>query len=83
MQWAYAAFDKSAPTGEPVVWDPLTMFDRSKEEVYFDQMLQSRRQVLVLFKNDFSFSEEEKARLLDQYEIDQSYRFLTLLRLKR
>jgi hypothetical protein len=83
MQWAYAAFDKSAPTGEPVVWDPLTMFDRSKEEFYFDQMLQSRRQVLVLFKNDFSFSEEEKARLLDQYEIDQSYRFLTLLRLKR
>ena len=85
MEWAYAAFDKPSPTGEPVVWDRLTLFDKSKEEFYFAHLLQSRYQVMIFFHNDLSnfVIGNERERLLSQYEIDRSYRYLTLLRLKR
>lgn len=83
MGWAYAAFDLPSPTGEPIIWDRLTMFDPSKEEFYFDHLLHQRHQIMVFFHQDLdSFPDGEKDRLLSQYKIDQSYRYLTLLRLK-
>jgi hypothetical protein len=84
-EWAYAAFDKPSPTGQPVVWDRLTMFDKSKEEFYFEHVLQDRYQVMVFFRgdlNDFNIG-DEKDRLLAQYEEERPYKYLSLLRLKR
>jgi hypothetical protein len=85
MEWAYAAFGKPSPTGEPVVWDRLTMFDKSRDELYFNHLLQSRYQVMIFFHgdlNDFVIG-NEMARLLSQYKTDRSYRYLTVLRLDR
>jgi hypothetical protein len=81
MQWAYAAFDKPSPAGQPVVWDPLTMFERGKEEEYFKELLQRRYQLMILLKSDFDFPPNQKERLMEQYETDLSYRHLILLRL--
>jgi hypothetical protein len=83
MQWGYAAFDKSSPLHEPVIWDPDTMFDDSHREFYFNNFLQNRRQVLVLFKNDVThYTQEEVQRISQQYNVDQSFPLLTILRLK-
>jgi hypothetical protein len=83
MQWGYAAFAKPSPLHEPVQWDHA-MFDQSHEEFYFNNLLQNRRQVLILFKNDLSgYTQDEVQRLLQQYDVDQSFPLLTLLRLKK
>jgi hypothetical protein len=83
MEWGYAAFDKSSPLHEPVVWDPLTMFDNSKEQLYFDHFLQSRRQVLIFFKNDFgNYNLDERRQFLQHYDVNQSFPLLTILILK-
>jgi hypothetical protein len=85
MQWGYAAFDKPSPLHEPVVWDGgRTMYAKSKEEYYFNNFLQSRRQLVILFKNDVTFFSQDEVRLLgQQYNLDQSYLMLTILRLKK
>jgi hypothetical protein len=83
MQWGYAAFGKPSPLQEPVIWDQLTMFDQSKEELYFNHFLQRKPQVLILFKNDLTkYTQDEVQRILRQYSIDQSFPVLTVLRLK-
>jgi hypothetical protein len=83
MEWGYAAFDKPSPLHEPVVWDPLTMFDNSKEQLYFDHFLQSRRQVLIFFKNDFgNYDRDERRQFLEHYDVNQSFPLLTILILK-
>ncbi|MGD0814608.1 MAG: hypothetical protein ABSA83_13460 [Verrucomicrobiota bacterium] len=84
MEWGYAAFDKESPLNEPVVWDRLTMFDSSKEQFYLDQFLQSRRQVLILFKNDFcNYTQDEVQQFLQYYDVNQSFPLLTILILKK
>jgi hypothetical protein len=83
MQWGYAAFDKPSPLHEPVIWDPLTMFDNAHEQFYFNIFLKNRSQVLILFKNDVTNYSQDEVHLLEQYyAIDQSFPLLTILRLK-
>jgi len=83
MEWAYAAFGKPSPTGEPVIWDPLTMFEGSKRAVYFAHLMRSRPQMIVLFKSEFGdFTLSEREQLLSGYRIDASYRYLTVLRIE-
>lgn len=83
MQWGYAAFDKPSPIHEPVQWD-RAMFDASREKDFFDTFLQSRHQLLILYKNDLSgYSQEEASRIVQQYDVDQSMPALTILRLKK
>jgi flagellar biosynthesis regulator FlbT len=57
---------------EPVVWDGgRTMYAKSKEEYYFNNFLQSRRQLVILFKNDVTFLSQDEVHLLEQhYNID-------------
>jgi hypothetical protein len=84
MQWGYAAFAKPSPLHEPVIWEPLTMFDKTREKFYFDQFLQSRRPLIILFKNDLAhYSQDEVQRIVQQYSVDQSFPLLTVLRLKQ
>lgn len=83
MQWGYAAYNKPSPTKESVQWD-LAMFDASKEEFYFNNFLNNRSQILICFKNDLSgYSQEKIQKILQYYDVDQSYPALTVLRLKR
>lgn len=83
MQWGYAAFDKPSPLHEPVIWDPDTMFDNSHREIYFNNFLQNRLQILILFKNDLThYTQEEVQRISQLYNVDQSFPALTVLRLK-
>lgn len=84
MEWGYAAFDKESPLDEPVIWDRLTMFDNTKEQLYLDHFLQSRRQVLILFKNDFcNYTQDEVRQFLQHYDVNQSFPLLTILILKK
>ena len=56
----------------------------SDRDFYFNNFLQSRRQLLILFKNDLSaYAQNETQRILQQYDVDQSFPLLTLLRLKK
>lgn len=72
MQWGYANFNLQSPLHEPVVWDGgRTMYAKSKEEYYFNNFLQSRRQLVILFKNDVTFLSQDEVHLLEQhYNID-------------
>jgi hypothetical protein len=82
MQWGYPAYDKPSPANEPIQWDQ-SMFDPAKEEMYFNTFLQSRRQLLICFKNDVSnYSREEVQQILQNYDVDQSLPVLTVFRLK-
>jgi len=84
MQWGYAAFNKQSPVHEPVQWDPGVMFANSDRELYFNHFLQSRRQLLILFKNDLTnYTRDEVQRILQQYDVDQSFPLLTLFHLKK
>ncbi len=84
MQWGYAAFGRQSPLHEPVIWDPGVMLAVSDRDFYFNNFLQSRRQLLILFKNDLSaYAQNETQRILQQYDVDQSFPLLTLLRLKK
>jgi hypothetical protein len=84
MQWAYAAFGKPSPLHQPVIWDQLTMFQTTKEEDYFKTFLDARAQVLIFFKNDTAhYSPEEVGRIVERYDVDQSFPLLTILRLKK
>jgi len=83
MQWGYAAYDKPSPLHEPVIWDPQTMFNNAQRAVYFNNFLQNRRQLLILFKNDLTHYEQDEVQQIAQlYNVDQSYPLLTVLRLK-
>jgi hypothetical protein len=85
MQWGYAAFNKPPPTQQPVIWDggyTLSMYSKEKEADYFNNFLQSKC-VAILFKNDVSgFKKDEVQRIAQQYNVDQSYPLLTILRPK-
>jgi hypothetical protein len=84
LQWGYAAFNKPSPRNQPVWWEPGLSFPAVEEGVYFDRFLASRFNVLILFKNDLShYSEDEKQRIMAQYDVDQSMQVLTILRLKK
>ena len=84
MQWAYAAFDKPSPLHEPVIWDPGTMLAKSDQELYFNNFLRNRRQLLILFKNDVTYyTQDQLQRLMRQYDVDQSFPVLTILHLKK
>jgi hypothetical protein len=85
MQWGYANFNVQSPLHEPVVWDGgRTMYAKSKEDYYFNNFLQSRRQLVILFKNDVTFlSQDEVQRMAQQYNVDQSFPVLTILHLKK
>jgi hypothetical protein len=84
LQWAYAAYDKSSPRGQPIWWHPGVSFATGEQDVYFDRFLESRA-VFVLIKNDVlwspSYYTEQQARQLAQrYSVDQSFPLLTILR---
>jgi hypothetical protein len=85
MQWGYAAFAKPSPLRQPPIWDAgQTMYAQSKEEFYFNNFLQSRPQLVILFKNDISsYTHEEAQGMLRQYDVDQSFPLLTVLHLKK
>jgi len=85
MQWGYANFKFQSPSNEPIIWDGgRTMYAKSKEEYYFNNFLQHRHPLLILFKNDVTFlSQDEVQRMAQQYEVDQSFPVLTVLHLKK
>ena len=84
MQWGYAAYDKPSPHHEPVIWDPQTMFNDAQRAIYFNNFLQNRRELLILFKNDLThYEQDEVQQIAQRYSVDQSYPLLTVLRLKQ
>jgi hypothetical protein len=85
MQWGYANFNIQSPLHQPLLWDGgRTMYAKSKEEYYFNNFLQSRPQLLILLKNDVTFLSQDEVHLMEQqYNVDQSYPLLTILRLKK
>jgi hypothetical protein len=85
MQFGYADFNLQSPMHEPINWDHgQTLYAASKEDYYFNNFLQSRRQLVFLFKNDPGMlTQDEVQRMLQQYNVDQSYPLLTVLRLKK
>lgn len=84
MQWAYAAFDKPSPRGQPVWWHPGVSFAQSDEQLYFQHLLDSKTDVLILFKNDVSYYPKEMVQqLVAGYEVNQSAPLLTILLRKK
>ena len=85
MQWGYANCNIQSPLHVPLVFDGgTTFYAASKEDYYFNNLLQSRFQLVILFKNDAGMlSQDEVRRMLRQYTVDQSFPLLTVLHLKK
>ncbi len=85
MQSGYANFNIQSPLHEPINWDQgQTLYAASKEDYYFNNFLQSRRQLVILSKNDIGMlTQDEVQGMLHQYNVDQSFPLLTVLHLKK
>lgn len=84
MEWCYATFDKPSPKGEPPHWDPGVMIPSDEADRYFNHFLAARYDIIILFKDDTTYYTREQVNsLLSNYDVDDSRRVLTVLKLKK
>ncbi|PWU08769.1 MAG: hypothetical protein C5B50_28890 [Verrucomicrobia bacterium] len=79
MQWAYAAFKKPSPTGQPMIWAPGAFFPRAEMPDRLGSFVEHGFEVVILRKNDLIYYPPEMLKvLLANYWCDQSYSRLTV-----
>jgi hypothetical protein len=84
MQWAYAAFHKPSPQNEPIWWHPGVAFAAADEGLYIDRFFAAHHDLVILDKNDTTYySPDYLQGLLQNYDEDQSYSRITVLRRKQ
>jgi hypothetical protein len=83
MEFGYAALRIASAKHMPILWDPGTMFARSKEAALLEEWRRQRFATLIFLKNDYTYySSEFMATLAELYNTDQRFPELTVLRLK-
>lgn len=84
MGWCYAAFNKPSPKGLPIYWEPGTAFPTADTDKLFHHLLESKFDLFILIKDDTTYYTQDQVNsILSMYDVDDSRRILTVLKLKK